>query len=207
MAEADVAWFADAWERGSIDYYLTLARGISPRELAERLAGGPVEQLPDMTPDDAYVRVDLKSVYTVGRMAVVGGWSLLVETGASYGMHTPPEASRDGVELLVLDPRQDAPPSSFAYLKDGELLLYQPTSSAYDRGGRQPDVLLSESLAAGLVTAGGPTHEEMYAPADGLDRRTIHMLGDRFGLHLPKEIVDEAALPAVVVRTSPPSTW
>ncbi|WP_326799888.1 hypothetical protein OG946_34655 [Streptomyces sp. NBC_01808] len=75
---------------------------IIPLQLAERVAGGPVEQLPDMTPREGDARIDVKTIYTIGRLAVLGDWSLLWEIGASHGMLTPPEVSRDGVEVLSL---------------------------------------------------------------------------------------------------------
>lgn len=93
---ADVDWFADAWERGAIDYYLTLARGISPQQLAERVARGPVQQLPAMTQREADAQVDLSSIYSVGRLAVSGGWSLLIEAGAGDGMFTEPDTPGTG---------------------------------------------------------------------------------------------------------------
>lgn len=202
-----MGWFADAWGRGDVDYYLTLARGISPRQLVDRVAGGPVEQLPDMTPREADARTDMRNIYTIGRLAVVGGWSLLVETGASDGMLTPPDVSRDGAEVLIFDPRQDDPPSFFTYLKNGELLLHLPTSSPYDRGGLQPDVLLPALLAAGLITEDGPTEQEMRASPAEVRLRTIRMLGDHFDIDVPKTLIEDAPLPAVLLRTTPPSTW
>lgn len=204
---ADLGWFADTWARGSIDYYATLARGISPQQLVERLAPRPVQHLPDMTLREADAHIDYTSVYTVGRLAVTGGWSLLVESGASDGMFTPPDVSREGAEVLVFDPRQDDPPSYFTYLKDGELLLQLPVGEESDRSGTEPDVLLAAMLAADVIPQRELTEEELHAPPVERRLRTAHMLVKHFSLDLPKETIEDASLPAMLIRTTPPTSW
>ncbi len=64
------------------------------------------------------------------------------------------------------------------------------------------------SLAAELVTEDGPADEETYAPTHGTSLRTLHLLGDHFDhfdLHVPKDLIAGTPLPAVLLRTTPPS--
>lgn len=108
---------------------------------------------------------------------------------------------------MVFDPRQDDPPPFATYLKDGDLLLQLPTPAPYDRGGTEPDGLLPAMLAVGLVTEAGPTEQQLSTPPAEKDLRTVHMLAEHFDLNLPKETLEDASLPAVIIRTSPPSSW
>lgn len=48
--------------------------------------------------------------------------------------------------------------------------------------------------------------DEEPAPAEE-KRRVLKVIGEHFGLSLPREVIESGRLPAVVTRTSPPSSW
>ncbi|WP_406122220.1 hypothetical protein OHQ89_09280 [Streptomyces canus] len=109
-----LAWIADAWRGTSpsaIDLYITCARGLSPQQLAERMADHePAEFGPALTVQDAHRMVDLTQIYCVGRIGQSGDWSFIVECVGSEGWALDPATSR-GAEVLVFDPQPDNPPS------------------------------------------------------------------------------------------------
>ncbi|WP_242435931.1 hypothetical protein [Streptomyces sp. Root369] len=111
-----LAWIADAWRGtspGATDLYITCARGLSPHQLAERMADHePVEFGPALTVQDAHRMVDLTQIYCVGRVGQSGDWSFIVECVGSEGWALDPATSR-GAEVLIFDPQPDNPPSFF----------------------------------------------------------------------------------------------
>jgi Family of unknown function (DUF6461) len=209
-----LAWIADAW-RGTTpsagDLYITCARGLSPQRLAERMADHePVEFGPALTVQDAHRMVDLTQIYCVGRIGRSGDWSFIVECVGSEGWALDPATSR-GAEVLIFDPQPDNPPSFFRYFADGELQLHFELGFGYHPAGAQPDLLRPALEAAGVI----PPEDDMddllgadeeLAPAEE-KRRVLKVIGEHFGLSLPREVIESGQLPAVVPRTSPPSSW
>ncbi|MFE1440509.1 hypothetical protein [Streptomyces sp. NPDC058739] len=122
-----LAWIADAWRGASPsagELYVTCARGLTPRQLAERMADHePVEIGPELTVREASGMVDLAEIYCVGHTGRSGDWAFIVECGGSAGWALDPEVSR-GAEVVILDPRPDDPPSFLTYLADGEMQLH-----------------------------------------------------------------------------------
>ncbi|MFG2786086.1 DUF6461 domain-containing protein [Streptomyces sp. NPDC048419] len=211
----NLAWIADAWRSAHLnatDLYITCARGLSPERLAGRMADHePVEIGPDLTIQEASRMVDLTQVYCVGRIGRSGDWSFVVECGASEGWSLDPAVSRDGAEVLVFDPRPDDPPSFFRYLADGELQLHFELGFGYDPAGAQPDLLRPALEAAGVVPPEDALDDllgadEELPPAEE-KRRVLEVVGEHFGLSLPRQVIESGQLPAVVTRTSPPSSW
>lgn len=211
----NLAWVADAWHSANLnatDLYITCARGLSPQQLAERMADHePVEVGPALTIQEASRMVDLTQTYCVGRIGQTGEWSFIVECGGSEGWSLDPAVSRGGAEVLILDPRPDDPPSFFTYLADGELRLHFELGHGYDPAGTQPDLLRPALEAAGVV----PKEEwsddllgedEELSPLEE-KRRVLKVAGDHFGLSLPQQVIENGQLPVVVTRTSPPSSW
>jgi Family of unknown function (DUF6461) len=208
-----LAWIADAWRSADLnasDLYITCARGLSPQQLAERMADHePVEIGPALTIHEASRMVDLTQIYCVGRLGQSGDWSFIVECGGSEGWFLDLAVSR-GVEVLIFDPRPDDPPSFFRYLADGEVQLHFEPGFGYDPAGAQPDLLRPALEAAGVI-----------APEDSIDdllgeeelssaeqkRRALKAIGEHFGLSLPQQVIENGRLPLVVTRTSPPSSW
>jgi hypothetical protein len=210
----NLAWIADAWQSANLnatDLYITCARGLSPQQLAERMADyEPVEVGPALTIQEASRMVDLTQIYCVGRIGRSGDWSFIVESGGSEGWSLDPAVSR-GAEVLIFDPRPDDPPSFFTYLAGGELQLHFELGFGYDPAGAQPDLLRPALEAAGVIP-----------PEDGIDdllgenerlspleekRRVLQIVGEHFGLSLPQRVIENGQLPVVVTRTAPPSSW
>ncbi|MGW0184693.1 DUF6461 domain-containing protein [Streptomyces sp. NPDC003362] len=210
----DLAWIADAWQSANLnatDLYITCARGLSPQQLAERMADHePVEVGPALTIQEASLMVDLAQIYCVGRIGRSGDWSFIVESGGSEGWSLDPAVSR-GAEVLILDPRPDDPPSFFTYLADGELQLHFELGCGYDPVGPQPDLLRPALEAAGVIPPEDGI-DDLLGEDEGLSpleekRRVLKTVGEHFGLALPQQVIESGQLPAVVTRTSPPSSW
>jgi hypothetical protein len=211
----DLAWIADAWRGTSpsaTDLYLTCARGLSPRQLAQRMADhDPVEIGPALTIGEAHRMVDLTQIYCVGRIGQSGDWSFVVECVGSEGWALDPAVSRDGAEVLIFDPRPDDPPSFFTYLANGEVQLHFELGFGYDPAGAQPDLLRPALEAAGVIPPQGDIddllgRDEELSPLEET-RRVLQLVGEHFGLSLPRQVIENGQLPAVVTRTSPPSSW
>ncbi|MEU7576726.1 DUF6461 domain-containing protein [Streptomyces sp. NPDC041068] len=213
MAES-LAWIADAWSGTSpsaTDLYITCARGLSPQQLAERMADHePVEVGPALTIQEAHGMVDLTQIYCVGRIGQSGDWSFIVECVGSEGWALDPATSR-GAEVLIFDPRPDDPPSFFTYLAEGELQLHFELGFGYDPVGAQPDLLRPALEAAGIIPPEDSLDEllgedEELSPLEQ-KRRVLKVAGEYFGLSLPRQVIENGQLPAVITRTSPPSSW
>jgi hypothetical protein len=210
----NLAWIADAWHSAHLnptDLYITCARGLSPHQLAERLADHqPVEVRPALTIQEGSRMVDLTHIYCVGRIGQSGNWSFIVESGGSEGWSLDPAVSR-GAEVLIFDPRPDDPPSFFRYLADGEVQLHFELGSGYHPAGSQPDLLRPALEAAGVIPPEGSIEDllgedQELSPVDE-KRRVLEVIGEHFGLSLPRQEIEHGQLPAVVTRTSPPSSW
>ncbi|MFE4337080.1 DUF6461 domain-containing protein [Streptomyces sp. NPDC056831] len=210
----NLAWVADAWHGVSpsaTDLYITCARGLSPQQLAERMADHePVEVGPALTIQEAHRMVDLAQIYCVGRIGQSGDWSFIVECVGSEGWSLDPAVSL-GAEILILDPRPDDPPSFFRYLADGEVQLHFEPGFGYEPAGAQPDLLRPALEAAGVI----PPEDSIDAllgrdeelPSVEEKRRALKAVGEHFGLSLPRQAITNGQLPMVVTRTSPPSSW
>ncbi|RVU15266.1 hypothetical protein EOT10_39595 [Streptomyces antnestii] len=210
----NLAWIADAWQSANLnatDLYITCARGLSPQQLAERMADhAPVEVGPALTIQEASRRVDLAQIYCVGRIGQSGDWSFIVECGGSEGWSLDPAVSR-GAEVLIFDPRPDDPPSFFRYLADGEVQLHFELGFGYDPAGSRPDLLRPALEAAGVIPPEESIddllgEDEELSPVEE-KRRVLKVVGEHFGLSLPRQLIESEQLPAVVTRTSPPSSW
>ncbi|WP_328870964.1 DUF6461 domain-containing protein [Streptomyces sp. NBC_00287] len=208
------AWIADAWHSANLnaaDLYITCARGLSPQQLAERMADHePVEVGPALTIQEASRMVDLTQIYCVGRIGQSGDWSFIVESGGSEGWSLDPAVSH-GAAVLIFDPRPDDPPSFFRYLADGELQLHFELGFGYDPAGAQPDLLRPALEAAGVIPPEDSIdhllgEDEELSPVEE-KRRELKVVGEHFGLSLPRQVIESGQLPAVVTRTSPPSSW
>ncbi|MFF1378699.1 DUF6461 domain-containing protein [Streptomyces sp. NPDC058308] len=209
-----LAWIADAWRAANMnasDLYITCARGLSPQQLAERMADHePVEIKPAATLQEASSMVDLAQVYCAGRIGQAGDWAFIVESGGSEGWALDPAVSRDA-EVLIFDPRPDDPPSFFSYHADGEVQLHFELGAGYSPAGAQPDLLRPALEAAGVI-APQDSIDDMLGPDEELStqeqqRRALTVIGAHFGLSLPQQTIESGRLPAVITRTAPPSSW
>lgn len=204
-----VEWIADAWSAGGL--YITCARGLSPQQLAERMADHePVEIRPAATLQEASSMVDLAQVYCVGRIGQAGDWAFIVESGASEGWALDPAVSRD-TEVLIFDPRPDDPPAFFSYHANGAVQLHFELGAGYDPAGTQPDLLRAALETAGVIPPQDSIDDMLGADEElstrEQQRRVLAVIGEHFGLSLPQQTIESGRLPAVVTRTSPPSSW
>ncbi|MCJ1676756.1 DUF6461 domain-containing protein [Streptomyces sp. APSN-46.1] len=187
---------------------LTFARGIGPEELAARLGALPDIHPGPLAASDAWSMVtepvDGDGVGDgdgVARVGTWGNWSFAVEHGMPAGAERLAEISLGGVEAVHLDPQPDHPPRQFAYARDGELVCCFGLGEECWRGGHQPDFLLPELVAAKILSPDGAYIRPEDEPYEERDRLTLAVLEARFGLCLPRHLVEEAALPAFVTCT------
>lgn len=69
------------------------------------------------------------------------------------------------------------------------------------RGGHQPDFLLPELIAAKILAPDGTSTRPDGEPYECRDRDTLAVLEHRFGLALPRHLIEDAPLPAYVTCT------
>ncbi|MBO7937389.1 hypothetical protein JTP77_015885 [Streptomyces sp. S9] len=204
-----IVWLADldGWMSSVV-----FARGIGPEELAVRMGGEPGGATEPIT--DAEVRrlgitrwrpaADGDGVIRVGRS---GNWSFAVEYGDSTGGDLLEELSRDGTEVVRYVPPQEHPPARVAYARDGVFRCGFGLREEMWRRGAEPDLLLPELAAAGVLSRDGRT----YLPAEDEDhrtgyRRSLGVVERRFGLSLAPAFLGDARLPAYAVRGTPRMT-
>ncbi|WP_432069548.1 hypothetical protein [Streptomyces sp. AA1529] len=190
-------WIEHVWRIMADDgnLYFTCARGIGPQELATRVAGGPVHVLPALKAREIGAIVNGETVHSVGRIGTSGEWSYLVETGWCPGWDLPAEVSRDGAEVLVLDPQPDNPPHIMTYAKDGRGV----SACMFDAYGDTQGPLRNAFIESGMLA---DLDEEKEGPT-GTNRRLLRAVGEYFNLSLPRRTILEGRLPAVITRTSP----
>ncbi|MET9962917.1 DUF6461 domain-containing protein [Streptomyces sp. NPDC006326] len=201
-----IRWLAD-WDGWYVG--LTFARGIGPEELAVRLGAVPGIRPGPLGAGDAWTMVnETTDGDGVARVGSWGGWSFAVEHGVPAGAERLAEVSRCGAEAVHLDPQPDHPPKQFAYARDGELVCCFGLGEEGWRGGHRPDFLLPELVAAGILAPDG-SYPEAKAEAEAeaepddadRDRRTLAVLEHRFGLSLPRHLIEDTPLPAFVTCT------
>ena len=112
---------------------------------------------------------------------------------------------------MILDPRPDDPPSFFTYLADGKVHLHFEPGFGYDPAGAQPDLLRPALEAADVIPPEDSTDallgRDEVMPVIEEKRRVPEVVGEHCGLSLPRRVIASGRLPAVVIRTSPPSSW
>ncbi|MFH7595475.1 DUF6461 domain-containing protein [Streptomyces racemochromogenes] len=194
-----IRWLAgwDGWYAG-----LTFARGIGPHQLAARLGAAPGVHPGPMGGSAAWsMAAETRDGDGVARVGRWGGWSFAVEHGIPAGAERLTDVSRAGVEAVHLDPQPDHPPKQFAYARDGELVCCFGLGEECWRGGHRPDFLLPELVAARILAPDGTFPYPDDVPDGRRDRLTLAVLEERFGLSLPRHLVEDAPLPAFVTRT------
>ncbi|MEU7554201.1 DUF6461 domain-containing protein [Streptomyces sp. NPDC044571] len=198
--DGGIRWLAD-WDGWYVG--LTFARGIGPEELAVRLGAVPGVRPGPLAAGDAWTMVtETTDGDGVARVGSWGGWSFAVEHGVPAGAERLTEVSRSGAEAVHLDPQPDRPPKQFAYARDGELVCCFGLGEEGWRGGHRPDFLLPELVAAGILAPDGSYAEPESEEDDAArDRRTLAVLERRFGLSLPRHLIEDTPLPAFVTCT------
>jgi hypothetical protein len=192
---------------------VVFARDISPEELAVRMGGAPDGATEPITDAEVWQlgvtewrpAADGDGVIRVGRS---GDWSFALEYGDSTGGDLLEEVSRDGVEVVRYVPIQEHPPATVDYARDGVFLCGFGLREEIWRWGQEPDLLLPDLVAAGVLAPDGKT----YLPPEDEDyktgyRRSLGVVERRFGLSLSPAHLRDARLPAYAVRGTPRMTF
>lgn len=207
-------------------YHVVLARGLSPDELADRIAAcvygakhvavavgeHTTDSLLDLM-DDAYG----DPVDGIGlRLGRTGEWTYAVAYGGWQGeFESLAPVSRDGAHICLLEYEEEngkPVPPQFAYFRDGHLLsacnLHLDVSWGYQ--GVEGDPATAARLQELLTVAGLPDPERDRGERH---RTALGVVEKFFGLSLPKDRIVNGTLPAVLLepaekaegRTAP--TW
>ncbi|MEW2046718.1 DUF6461 domain-containing protein [Streptomyces sp. NBC_00377] len=191
---------------------VVFARGISPEELALRMGADPGGATAPIT--DAEVSRLGMEVWRpaadgdgVVRVGSSGEWAFALEYGDSTGGDLLAQISRDGVEVVRYVPPQEHPPADFHYARDGVFVCGYGLDEEVWRWGAEPDLLLPDLIAAGVLSPDGST----YVPPEDEDwragrRRSLGVVERRFGLSLSPAFLDGVRLPAYAVRGTPRMT-
>ncbi|MFD8147099.1 DUF6461 domain-containing protein [Streptomyces sp. NPDC059708] len=198
-------------------YHVVLARGLTPEELANRIAenaddgqciavavgehtSGSLEELLDAR------MADTVSGPCIGlRLGRAGDWSYAVAYGCRQGeFGTREPVSRGGVHACLLEYEEEngkPVPPQFEYAHDGRLMsafnLHLDPTWGYE--GVIGDPATAASLQDRLTAAGLPDPE--------LDHREVHHIAlgavERFlDLSLPKSPIVDGTLPTVVLESA-----
>ncbi|MCZ0983471.1 hypothetical protein O1L60_42395 [Streptomyces diastatochromogenes] len=195
-------------------YYVVLARGLSPEELADRLAAtllyeadhvvvaaedhttDSLLELMDDTYGDPFDGIGL-------RLGHAADWTYAVAYGGWPGEFGPlARVSRDGAHVCLLEYEEQngkPVPPQFAYFHDSRLLsacnLHLDSSWGYQGVDGEPKT--ATRLQQLLTAAGLPDPER--------DEREVHrtalgVIEKFFGLSLPKDQIVNGTLPAVLLE-------
>ncbi|MFE4593030.1 DUF6461 domain-containing protein [Streptomyces laurentii] len=195
-------------------YYVVLARGLSPEELADRLAaallyeaehlvvavgehtGDSLLELMDDTYGDPFDGIGL-------RLGRAGDWTYAVAYGGWPGEFGPlARVSRDGAHVCLLEYEEEngkPVPPQFEYFHDGRLLsacnLHLDTSWGYQGVDGEP---ATAARLQQLLTAAGLSDPERDAKE--VHRTALGIVEKFFGLSLPKDPIVSGSLPAVLLE-------
>ncbi|MGW2017661.1 hypothetical protein [Streptomyces sp. NPDC001927] len=195
-------------------YHVVLARGLSPQELAERLAatllydtehtvvpvgehtGPSLLELMDDNYGDALDGIGL-------RLGHAGHWTYAVAYGGWQGEFGPlAPASHGDAHLCLLEYEEEngkPVPPRFEYFHDGRLLsgcnLHLDTSWGYQ--GIEGDPTTAARLQERLPAAGLPAPERDQRE---VHRATLGVVEEFFGLALPQGPIVSGTLPAVLLE-------
>ncbi|MDX3118136.1 DUF6461 domain-containing protein [Streptomyces scabiei] len=198
VVRGGIQWLAeqDEWLHSVV-----FARGITPEELGLRMGGVRGSAVSPITDIEAWNIVhDLATDDDdVVRVGAHGGWSFAVEYGLGDGAERLVEISRNGVEAVHLDPSVDHPPAMFSYARDGVYVCSFGIGEEVWRWGDQPDLLLPELVAAGVLHSDGEYARPEDESYQDRDRHTLALIETRFGLVLPCDVLESEPLPAFVI--------
>lgn len=198
MDGGGIQWLVDQddWR-----HCVVFARGITPEELGLRMGGVPGSVVSPITGTEAWDMVlDLATDDDdVVRVGARGGWSFAVEYGLGDSGEKLADVSRNGVEVVHLNPSVDHPPAMFSYARDGVDVCRIGIGEEVWRWGDQPDLLLPELVAAGVLHPDGEYARPDSESYRDRDRHTLALIETRFGLSLPRNEVENERLPAFII--------
>lgn len=198
MDGGGIQWLVDQddWR-----HCVVFARGITPQELGLRMGGVPGSVVSPITGTEAWDMVlDLATDDDdVVRIGAHGDWSFAVEYGLGDGGERLADVSRNGVEVVHLNPSVDHPPTMFSYARDGVDVCRFGIGEEVWRWGDQPDLLLPELVAAGVLHPDGEYARPDSESYRDRDRHTLALIETRFGLSLPRDEVENERLPAFII--------
>ncbi|WP_055555271.1 hypothetical protein [Streptomyces sp. NBRC 110028] len=194
---------------------VVFARGIDPEELALRM-GAPRGAVTEPITDAEVLDLDLDFYRplthgdAVARVGEHAGWSFAIEYGHAVGVSRLAEVSRDGVEAFHYDRNPEHPPTIVFYARDGQKVCGFGLGEEPIRWGKEPDLLLPDLVAAGILNPDGDTYpadpdedEDESVDYAARDRRALAVVEERFSLSLPRTVFTEDRLPAYVTNSTP----
>ncbi|MBD0692938.1 DUF6461 domain-containing protein [Streptomyces sp. CBMA123] len=207
-----IAWLAEPQSIAFGGYSVTLARGLGVEALAARIAASAqwsertVEPVGELTGDglvealeeefgDAWDGIGL-------RLGVSGGWTFAVAYGGWFGeFRDGPAISEGGAEVFLVEYEEEngkPVPPTFRYHRDGRTVCSFNLHLDDSWGNGQ---VVGDPEVAGkikeLLSAEGLPDEERAGRE--VHRTTLGVLERHFGLTLPRALVLEAPLPAVLL--------
>ncbi|MFI8007444.1 DUF6461 domain-containing protein [Streptomyces sp. NPDC086010] len=213
-----IAWLAEPQSIAFGGYHVTLARGLGAEGLAARIAASAqwsertVEPIGELTGDGLIAALDAEygdAWDGIGlRLGVSGEWTFAVAYGGWFGeFRHDPAISEGEAEVFLVEYEEEngkPVPPTFFYHRDGARMcsfnLHLDDSWGNGQVDGHPEVVRE---VAELLAAEGLPDEER---ADREVHRTVlGVLERHFGLTLPRALVLEAPLPAVLLADQPSS--
>ncbi|WP_238441984.1 DUF6461 domain-containing protein [Streptomyces pratensis] len=183
------------------------ARGIDSAELALRM-GAPLGSGTQPMTDAEMVSLDVDAYPDRGPSSAVvragehSGWAFAITYGPY--LNRLDEVSRDGVEAVHYHYNSEHPPTTVLYARDGRTVCGFGLSEEHHRYGHDPDLLLPDLVAAGILRSDGKTYcDPDIDDYNDRDRRGLAIFEERFGLSLPRTVLTEDPLPVYAIMGSP----
>ncbi|MFD4657020.1 hypothetical protein ACFWP2_15500 [Kitasatospora sp. NPDC058444] len=206
-----LTWLAEPQSIAFGGYSVVLARGLAPEELVARIAEGfpgcTARPLGELTAEDLVEEYELEFPGDVEDIALHHGRTGDLAFAVAYGywqgeLSVPPSASRGGAEIYHLEFEEEngkpVPPFFHGY-RDGRstCFLNLHLDGSWGPDGVDGEPATVAALTAELAAVGLPDHDRA---SEDLHRSCLEVLGRHFGLTLPRTLVLEAALPAVLLE-------
>jgi hypothetical protein len=204
-----ITWLADRQAIAFGGYHVVIARGLSPQELAERLAAALLYDAEHVVvPVGDHTGASLLELmdddYDVGlRLDSTGDWSYAVAYGgwqSAFGTLAPLSNGDAHVCLLEYEEENGKPvPPQFTCFQDGRVLaafnLHLDRSWGYDKVDGDP--VTATGVQERLTAAGLPDPERDHRD---LHRAALGVIEEFFGLSLPRDVIVSRSLPAVLLE-------
>ncbi|MFE2914380.1 hypothetical protein [Kitasatospora indigofera] len=207
-----IAWLAEPQSVAFGGYSVALARGLGIGVLAARIAASAqwsertVAVVGELTGDGLVEVLDLEygdAWDGIGlRLGVSGGWTFAVAYGGWFGeFRDDPAISEGGAEVFLLEYEEEngkPVPPIFRYHRDGRTVcsFNLHLDDSWGNGQVVGDPEVADVVKQLLSMEGLPDEERAHRE---VHRSTLGVLERQFGLTLPRGLVLEAPLPAVLL--------